>query len=232
MRIGVHTGLQYTTSDDLQTLWRRIEALGFDWISIWDHFYSGDATRQRRRREERYAQSRGRHDPHRGRDHHEPGAVRQPRLLRPLPAPGGAREHDGDARPAVARTRDARARRGLAPERVRGLRVRVPAARRPSPHPRRGDPMRAAPAHRGRRELRGRALPAGRRPLRSEARPDPAAAVDRRRRREGVAAHRGDARGRMERRLHPARRVPAQGRGAGRALRPDRARSGRRSRSP
>ncbi|HZP30361.1 MAG TPA: TIGR03560 family F420-dependent LLM class oxidoreductase [Acidimicrobiia bacterium] len=43
MRLGVHTGLQYTTTDELQALWRRIEELGFDWISIWDHFYSGDA---------------------------------------------------------------------------------------------------------------------------------------------------------------------------------------------
>jgi F420-dependent oxidoreductase-like protein len=36
---GVHTGLQHTTVDDLRPLWRHIEALGFDWISIWDHFY-------------------------------------------------------------------------------------------------------------------------------------------------------------------------------------------------
>jgi probable F420-dependent oxidoreductase len=43
VRIGVHTGLQYTTTDELQTLWRRIDELGFDWISIWDHFYAGDA---------------------------------------------------------------------------------------------------------------------------------------------------------------------------------------------
>ena len=39
MRFGVHTGLQQTTADDLRSLWRRIEDLGFDWISIWDHFY-------------------------------------------------------------------------------------------------------------------------------------------------------------------------------------------------
>jgi F420-dependent oxidoreductase-like protein len=38
-RFGVHTGLQHTTVDDLRSLWRRVEALGFDWISIWDHFY-------------------------------------------------------------------------------------------------------------------------------------------------------------------------------------------------
>src|SRR6266508_746034 len=38
-RLGVHTGLQHTTVDDLRALWLRIEDLGFDWISIWDHFY-------------------------------------------------------------------------------------------------------------------------------------------------------------------------------------------------
>jgi F420-dependent oxidoreductase-like protein len=43
VRIGVHTGLQYTTTAELQDLWRRIDALGFDWISIWDHFYASDA---------------------------------------------------------------------------------------------------------------------------------------------------------------------------------------------
>ena len=35
----MHTGLQHTTPDELRVLWARIEALGFDWISIWDHFY-------------------------------------------------------------------------------------------------------------------------------------------------------------------------------------------------
>lgn len=42
---GVHTGLQHTTTDELVELWGRIEALGFDWISIWDHFYSADMGR-------------------------------------------------------------------------------------------------------------------------------------------------------------------------------------------
>jgi F420-dependent oxidoreductase-like protein len=36
---GVHTGLQRTTPVELTALWRRIEELGFGWISIWDHFY-------------------------------------------------------------------------------------------------------------------------------------------------------------------------------------------------
>mgnify|MGYP003338454423 CR=1 FL=1 len=44
VRFGVHTGLQHTSIAELQTLWQRIEALGFDWISIWDHFYAADAT--------------------------------------------------------------------------------------------------------------------------------------------------------------------------------------------
>ncbi len=36
---GVHVGLQHTTADELRTVWRRIEELGFGWISVWDHFY-------------------------------------------------------------------------------------------------------------------------------------------------------------------------------------------------
>src|SRR3954454_16585065 len=36
---GVHTGLQHISTDDLRASWRRIEALGYGWISIWDHFY-------------------------------------------------------------------------------------------------------------------------------------------------------------------------------------------------
>ena len=41
---GVHTGLQHTTMDELVELWQQIESLGFDWISIWDHFYAADLT--------------------------------------------------------------------------------------------------------------------------------------------------------------------------------------------
>jgi F420-dependent oxidoreductase-like protein len=36
---GVHTGLQNTSIGELRAAWRRIEALGFDWISVWDHLY-------------------------------------------------------------------------------------------------------------------------------------------------------------------------------------------------
>ena len=38
-RFGVHVGLQQTTPDELLPLYRHIEDLGFDWISVWDHFY-------------------------------------------------------------------------------------------------------------------------------------------------------------------------------------------------
>ncbi|HVM07397.1 MAG TPA: TIGR03560 family F420-dependent LLM class oxidoreductase [Acidimicrobiales bacterium] len=41
---GVHTGLQNTTVEELVNLWRRIEDLGFGWISVWDHFYAADGT--------------------------------------------------------------------------------------------------------------------------------------------------------------------------------------------
>lgn len=44
VRFGVHTGLQNTSIAELQSLWRRIEAHGFEWISIWDHFYAADNT--------------------------------------------------------------------------------------------------------------------------------------------------------------------------------------------
>ena len=44
VRFGVHAGLQHTSIAELRELWARIEAFGFDWISIWDHFYAADAT--------------------------------------------------------------------------------------------------------------------------------------------------------------------------------------------
>ena len=44
MHFGVHAGLQNTTTNELQALWRRIEDHGFDWISVWDHFYAADAS--------------------------------------------------------------------------------------------------------------------------------------------------------------------------------------------
>ncbi len=37
---GVHAGLQNVPMAELRSLWRHIESLGFDWISIWDHFYA------------------------------------------------------------------------------------------------------------------------------------------------------------------------------------------------
>jgi len=44
MHFGVHAGLQNTTTAELQSLWRRIEEHGFEWISVWDHFYAADAS--------------------------------------------------------------------------------------------------------------------------------------------------------------------------------------------
>ena len=44
LKFGVHAGLQKIDYADLRALWVRIEELGFDWISIWDHFYAADNT--------------------------------------------------------------------------------------------------------------------------------------------------------------------------------------------
>jgi F420-dependent oxidoreductase-like protein len=41
---GVHAGLQKVPAGELVGLWKRIEDLGFGWISIWDHFYAADMT--------------------------------------------------------------------------------------------------------------------------------------------------------------------------------------------
>jgi F420-dependent oxidoreductase-like protein len=41
---GVHAGLQHTTMDELIAIWKRVEALNFGWISVWDHFYAADMT--------------------------------------------------------------------------------------------------------------------------------------------------------------------------------------------
>ena len=41
---GVHAGLQNISTDERRAAWRRIEGLGFEWISVWDHFYAADAT--------------------------------------------------------------------------------------------------------------------------------------------------------------------------------------------
>lgn len=44
VRFGVHAGLQNTSTSELRSLWSEIEGWGFDWISIWDHFYAADLT--------------------------------------------------------------------------------------------------------------------------------------------------------------------------------------------
>jgi alkanesulfonate monooxygenase SsuD/methylene tetrahydromethanopterin reductase-like flavin-dependent oxidoreductase (luciferase family) len=40
MKFGIHLGPQDLTMTEMRTAWKRFEALGFDWISVWDHFYA------------------------------------------------------------------------------------------------------------------------------------------------------------------------------------------------
>lgn len=39
MELGVHIGQQNTSMDTLRSTWRRFDAAGIDWISVWDHLY-------------------------------------------------------------------------------------------------------------------------------------------------------------------------------------------------
>jgi len=39
MTFGVQTGQQNCSLEELRELWRFIDGAGFDWISVWDHFY-------------------------------------------------------------------------------------------------------------------------------------------------------------------------------------------------
>ncbi len=39
VRFGVHVGPQQCTMPELRNVWRTAEDLGFDWVSVWDHFY-------------------------------------------------------------------------------------------------------------------------------------------------------------------------------------------------
>ncbi len=38
-RYGVHAGTEGASIDQIIAYWRTVESLGFEWISVWDHFY-------------------------------------------------------------------------------------------------------------------------------------------------------------------------------------------------
>ena len=40
IKIGIHTGPQDLTMEELQRIWKRGDESGFHWISVWDHFYA------------------------------------------------------------------------------------------------------------------------------------------------------------------------------------------------
>lgn len=39
MKLGVHIGQQNTSMEQLRSTWKRFDAAGADWISVWDHLY-------------------------------------------------------------------------------------------------------------------------------------------------------------------------------------------------
>ena len=40
MKLGIHAGPQDLSMDELKRLWKVGDENGFDWISVWDHFYA------------------------------------------------------------------------------------------------------------------------------------------------------------------------------------------------
>ncbi len=44
MKLGMHTGQQNIEMDELRRLWRFADESGFDFISVWDHFYEAPST--------------------------------------------------------------------------------------------------------------------------------------------------------------------------------------------
>lgn len=47
MRFGIHLGLPYTSPEGVRETALHVEALGFDWISIFDHIYSSNGSSDR-----------------------------------------------------------------------------------------------------------------------------------------------------------------------------------------
>ncbi len=39
IHLGAHIGVQNSSMGDLRALWRRLDAAGLDWLSVWDHLY-------------------------------------------------------------------------------------------------------------------------------------------------------------------------------------------------
>lgn len=40
LKIGIHTGPQNLSMDDLRRLWQKADDGGLHWVSVWDHFYA------------------------------------------------------------------------------------------------------------------------------------------------------------------------------------------------
>ena len=48
IKLGIHTGPQNLSMAELHRLWKRADAAGFHWISVWDHFYANPMVQQQR----------------------------------------------------------------------------------------------------------------------------------------------------------------------------------------
>jgi hypothetical protein len=210
-KFGVHAGLQNTTVDELRSIWQRSEEAGFDWVSVWDHFYAADGQG---------------YECHEAIAMHAALACSTSRVRCGCLVYCAGYRHPGVLAKAIAtidHLSGGRADIGLgagwAQLEYAAFGIPFPGAgppTRPARGGRRGDPQ---PAARRDHRLQRRALPVHRRPARAPAGPGRAADLDRRHRRAPHAAHRGPLRRRLERAVHLAGGVRPQARRPGRALR-------------
>ena len=208
---GVHTGPSKTDATELLGLWRRIEELPFDWISIWDHFYAadGDSTNCLE-----------------GVASHTALAMSTDRVRCGSLVYCAGYRHPAvlaNAMAAIDQFSGGRCEVGLGAgwleQEFAAHGIALPAR---APPPRHAGRVRAGgegAALGGAVQLRRRALHASTTPSATPTGPPAHAHLDRRRRREAHPAHRRRARGRLERAVHLPRAVRPQVRGARRALR-------------
>jgi alkanesulfonate monooxygenase SsuD/methylene tetrahydromethanopterin reductase-like flavin-dependent oxidoreductase (luciferase family) len=125
MKFGVRTGPQNCSYEDLRRAWRLAEESGFEWVSVWDHFYPALTDPKGACFEAVSIMTALAW---------ETARVRVGCLvfLPRLPQPRGARQRRGDHRPRERREARDRPRLRLEPAGVRRLRNSVPADQRPA----------------------------------------------------------------------------------------------------
>ena len=194
--LGVHVGQQNLSMTEMRALWRRLDAAGIDWISVWDHFYEAPFQGGTQ------AALRGPGNAWRLGRRHRARPDRLPRVLRRLPEPRPPRQGGIHAGSSFRRALRTRPRCRLARVGSVGLRLRFSRHRHAPRHARRGDRDHSASPQRRTHHVFRSSLPSRRRDMLAEALAAQPALVDRRSRRATDARDRRATRRWLERRVH------------------------------